>query len=89
MDNSNIFPSDLLILNCSPQDLNEEELTKIIYADWYLVEDSRKGKSISVSAAEVNLNLPYLEDFGYSFKNCSIKKIDSLDKKWNGEKFFT
>lgn len=84
------IPADCLVLDLKPSDLNEVELSSVVYSRWYLVNDARFGDIILISASDIGalgdkMNPP--EFFGYNNIK-SVRIINDIDKKWDNDKFF-
>jgi hypothetical protein len=85
-------PSDLLVLNCRPSKLTENDLSKIVYqSKLFSSYDARFGKAILVSASTVDEfisnQLPTPEECGFNSIQ-EIKEIKTSDLKWDDDKFF-
>ena len=85
--NQEFIPTDLLIIEAKPSQLSEQDLSRLIYAAWYSVEEIRIGECVAVSESDLagfeSLNgFVDLVDRGYSNK-AEIKLVDTQNKKWS------
>lgn len=82
------IPSNLVVIsNVKVSELTENELTSIIYQDWFSAKNYRMGNVICIDVNKSPVGLPTLEDEGFLMKDTQITLIPNDKKKW-GQEFY-
>ena len=85
------IPSNLVVISETDiSKLTEEELTSIVYADWWLATNPRFGQAVCVEDTKLigSTNFPSLEDEGFLIKDTEITPVLNELKKWDSERFY-